>query len=141
MKYTILLVSFLYIMDVKAQKSSSNLTVIISNLQNTKGEIEVGLFRNAENFADPKFTFKTIRAKVTGNKMSVVFHKLEEGVYSICIFHDENNNNICDRNFFGFPTEPYGFSNNARPIFSVPSFERCSIKLKTNTTISIKNTF
>ena len=140
MKYSMFLISFLCLMHVTAQKSTINLTVTITNLKNTKGEIEVGLYKNAENFANPKLTFKKIRAKVTGNEMSVVFHKLDEGFYGICIFHDENNNSICDRNFFGFPTETYGFSNNARPIFSAPSFDRCKIKLEKETKISIKCT-
>ncbi len=140
MKYPIFLIFFLCLVHVNAQKSTNNLTVTITNLKNTKGEIEVGLYKNAENFANPKLTFKKIRAKVTGNKMSVVFHKLEEGLYGICIYHDENNNTICDRNFFGFPTEPYGFSNNARPRFSVPSFESCAIKLEKQTKITIKCT-
>ena len=35
---------------------------------------------------------------------------------------DENANEDLDR-FLGIPTEGYGFSNNVRPLFSLPEYE------------------
>jgi uncharacterized protein (DUF2141 family) len=134
-----ILVCFMLV-SLSAQKKTYNLTVIITNLKNANGSVEVGLYRNGENFAKVGLTYKKIRTTITQNQVTVVFYGLEENKYGVCVYHDENNNNACDRNFFGFPTEPYGFSNNMRPVFSVPSFESCAIKLDKNKTISIKNT-
>ena len=58
--------------------------------------------------------------------------------YGVCIYHDENNNDKCDKNFFGIPTEGYGFSNNKKPVLSIPSFEECSVNLTSDKSISIK---
>ena len=38
-------------------------------------------------------------------------------------------NKILDKNLLGIPTEIYGFSNNARHIFSAPSFQEAKFKL------------
>ena len=56
----------------------------------------------------------------------------------VCIYLDENNNDQCDKNFFGIPTEKFAFSNNIRPILSIPSFESCSVYLNENKSIVIR---
>ena len=134
---TIILCSILAV--IQAQKITYNLTVTVTNLKNTNGMVELGLYRNAETFAEVGLTYKQIRTKITEKQVTVIFYQLEPGNYGVCVFHDQNNNKSCDRNFFGFPTEPYGFSNNIRPIFSAPSFENCLIKLDKNKSITIKN--
>lgn len=35
----------------------------------------------------------------------------QAGKYAVVVYHDENHNKICDKNFFGIPTEAYAFSN------------------------------
>ena len=45
------------------------------------------------------------------------------GYYAISCFQDLNNNGILDKNLLGIPTEPYAFSQNARPKFRAPSWE------------------
>jgi uncharacterized protein (DUF2141 family) len=139
MKITLSIFCCILFVALNAQKATYNLTVTITNLKNTNGKVEVGLYRNAANFAKVGLTYRKIRTTISGNQVSVVFHDLDEGSYGVCVFHDENNNNSCDRSYLGFPKEPYGFSNNIRPVFSVPSFESCAIKLDKNKTISIKN--
>lgn len=138
-KISLSIFCFFFFVALNAQKATFNLTVTITNLKNTNGKVEIGLYRNPANFAKVGLTYKKIRTTISGNQVSVVFHELEEGLYGVCVFHDENNNNSCDRNYLGFPKEPYGFSNNKRPVFSAPSFESCAIKLDKNKTISIKN--
>ena len=140
-KLTLTIFCSLFFIALNAQKTTFNLTVTITNLKNTKGKVEVGLYRNAANFAKVGLTYKKIRTTISGNQVSVVFKDLIGGSYGVCIFHDVNNNNSCDRNYLGIPTEPYGFSNNRRPVLSAPSFESCAIKLNQNKTISIKCAF
>jgi hypothetical protein len=59
-------------------------------------------------------------------------------VGSVVVYHDVNQNKICDKNFFGVPTEGYAFSNNVRPNLSVPSFEDCCFKFQQDRSINIK---
>lgn len=44
------------------------------------------------------------------------------GRYAVVVLHDENSNMKLDRNFFGIPTEGFGFSNNPRVVVAAPSF-------------------
>jgi len=79
-----------------------------------------------------------MRVKIEASEESVTFHNLPKGKYAVCIYLDENNNDRCDKNFFGIPTEKFAFSNNVRPILSIPSFESCSVYLNENKSIVIR---
>ena len=57
------------------------------------------------------------------NLQSVVEFDLPAGEYSAVVYHDLNGNGKLDTWFYGKPKEPYGFSNNARSAFGIPSFE------------------
>ena len=47
---------------------------------------------------------------------------LDPGIYGVAVFQDLNGNEKLDRNLFGAPTEPFGFSNNPVIGFSAPEF-------------------
>ena len=47
---------------------------------------------------------------------------LAPGIYGVAVFQDLNGNEKLDRNLFGAPTEPFGFSNNPVIGFSAPEF-------------------
>ena len=48
---------------------------------------------------------------------------LPAGQYAVSCYHDLNGNGVLDKNWFGIPSEPYGFSNDARPSFRAPTWE------------------
>ena len=54
----------------------------------------------------------------------VQFEELPAGTYAIKMFQDINRNGEFDMNWIGLPAEPFGFSNDARPLFDQPSFDR-----------------
>jgi uncharacterized protein (DUF2141 family) len=53
----------------------------------------------------------------------------KNGTYAIAVVHDENKNEKLDTNFFGVPTEGYGFSNNKTGVFGAPSFKDCAFSI------------
>ncbi len=59
-------------------------------------------------------------------------------IYPFKIYISKNNNNEFDFNFFKFPKEQYGFSNDATGKFDPPSFQDASLKLTSNRTIKTK---
>ena len=63
--------------------------------------------------------------------------ELPDGIYAIGLYVDTNNNEQLDTNFFGIPTEQFGFSNNAKGRFGPPSFESASFELDAFKEISI----
>ena len=63
---------------------------------------------------------------------------LPVGVYAVSFYIDSNNNQKLDFNFFGIPTEQYGFSNNSMGFFGPPSFDQASFTIDKESKISIK---
>ena len=53
-------------------------------------------------------------ATIDNDKAIWVFKEMPFGEYAVKCYQDENENSTLDTNFVGIPTEPYGFSNNAR---------------------------
>lgn len=41
------------------------------------------------------------------NLKKVIFKNIHHGIYAVSVLHDENNNGLMDKNFFGIPTEGY----------------------------------
>ncbi len=121
-----------------SQKEDHTLSVKVTAIESQRGVIEIALYKDPQKFAKVGQTYRIVRVKPEGNTIVHDFKNLEEGKYAVCLFHDENNNKTCDKNFFGIPTEAYAFSNNIRPKFSVPTFEECSTKLDKNKTLTIK---
>lgn len=88
--------------------------------------------------AKPDFG-KIIEVKSLG-KHRVEFD-VEPGTYAVSMYHDLNSNEKLDKNLVGYPKEPFGFSNNFRPVFSGPKFKDCAFThSERGTTISIKLT-
>ena len=106
-----------------------NLDVEIEGLQNTKGNVFIGLFDSSKDFPIFGKQLKGVVVKIEGKKVNYQFKNLSPGKYALAVYHDENKNGKLDKNVFGAPTEVYGFSNNARELFSAPSFQDASFTL------------
>lgn len=134
------LIFFLFFVSISidAQTNTYDLTVKVSGIEKKKGMLQFGLYRGPDYFAQVGKTYRMMRVKVEASEESVTFHNLPKGKYAVCIYLDENNNDHCDMNFFGIPTEKYAFSNDDRPILSIPSFESCSIYLNEHKSIVIR---
>ncbi len=119
-----------------ASNSGNDLTVVLPNVKNTSGKIQIGLFNKAGDFPKTNREFKivTINAK---QGASYTFKNLPAGEYGIAVMHDENNNGKCDFTVLGIPKEGYGFSNNVKPKLSAPSFAAVKFQLKSNKKVSI----
>jgi len=58
-----------------------------------------------------------------GNAATVTLQNLTPGRYAVSSFADINGNQTLDTGLLGIPTEPYGFSRDARGRFGPPDFE------------------
>ncbi|MFM7007306.1 MAG: DUF2141 domain-containing protein [Flavobacteriales bacterium] len=119
-------------------EANYDLQVSVSAIANNKGLVEFALYKNPAVFTEAGKTHRLARIDAQKGTVSYTFKDLEPGKYALVVYHDENHNKICDKNFFGIPTEAYAFSNNVRPKLSVPSFEECAIKLQQDRSIQIK---
>ena len=115
-------------------------TVMITNLDNIKGNLYIGWYNQADAF---RINEKAIyREKVVVSKqkeVSVIFKNIPKGKYAIAVFLDENDNYKLDKNMFGIPKEKYGFSNNRLPALRPATFEESAFELtQQNSTIHIQ---
>ena len=84
-----------------------DLRIEVSNIANNKGLIEFALYKNPDVFTQAGKTHRLYRLDAQKGTVSHTFKDLEAGKYAIVVYHDENHNKICDKNFFGIPTEAY----------------------------------
>jgi uncharacterized protein (DUF2141 family) len=63
-----------------------------------------------------------LRVPVTATSLTAVLPAPAPGRYGVKLFHDVNGDGTMDTNIVGFPTEPFGFSNDAPIRLGPPSF-------------------
>lgn len=119
-------------------QNTSELTINITNIESIKGEIIIGVFNTDKNFLKDGSAIKNYSIKVENHSEQIIITDLPKGEYAISMYHDENSDNQCNRNFLGIPKEPYGFSNNIKPKFSAPAYEDCKFILDGEKELEIK---
>ena len=108
---------------------NSTLEVEITNIKKVDGSLRVALYKpTTEKFGTAKPDFHKVIPVGKSGKIIFKF-ELDPGDYAIALYHDINNNNQLDKNMVGYPKEPFGFSNNVRPVLSAPNFKDCAFKV------------
>ncbi len=123
--FLLIFVSVLMAFALQARAQAvSNLTVRVTGIRNTKGKINLALYKDSKFVSDQEVEIdaKTLTAVA-------VFDKLPQGIYSANLFHDENMNGKLDTNLFGMPVEGYGFSNNPKKRTGKPGFDETNFQL------------
>ena len=121
-----------------AYAQTGRLTVEISGIQGTGGQISIGLYTSEEGFPKTEKSYKGLNIRVTDEEVVAAFQDVPAGTYAIAVFHDTNSNGKLDKNFLGIPKEGYAFSNNVFGTFGPPDFEDASFELDGNKTVKIK---
>ena len=98
----------------------------VSGLASAEGKLNVALFDKAAGFPKGKFTLGQIVPAAKGT-VNLVFKDVAPGAYAVSVFHDVNDNGRLDANMVGIPSEPYGFSRDARGVMGPPKFEDAAV--------------
>lgn len=96
--------------------SAATIEFHIEGVKQADGPLMIQLFKGEEAF-DAGSPLVATAVSATSDKTVVTFNNIEVGDYALRFFHDENGNGKMETNFFGLPSEGYGFSNNAKPNF------------------------
>ncbi|MDE3115004.1 MAG: DUF2141 domain-containing protein [Pseudomonadota bacterium] len=117
---------------------TATLTVKVAHVSPKGGEISLALYTAANYDDDDHPTLsRDVPADPAGT--TIVIGGLKPGVYAIKMMQDINGNGKFDTSWLGLPLEPYGFSNNAKPFLSAPSFGSTSFTVTPgNNTITIR---
>jgi len=122
-----------------AHAQTGTIDVEISEINDIKGLVSIGLYSDENGFPDKGKEYKGKEVKVTGKTFVHTFKDVPFGTYAIAIFHDTNSNTKLDKNFLGIPKEGYAFSNNVFGALGLPpGFKDASFKLAENKTVKIK---
>ncbi|UTW63559.1 DUF2141 domain-containing protein [bacterium SCSIO 12741] len=129
----LLIILCLSILTLKghAQTPVKKLTISYSNLSTSDGKIMVLIQNESE-----KDVSKMV-LPVYNNEASVTLF-LKPGKYGVTAYHDVNGNEELDTNFLGVPTEPYGFSNDARGTLGKPDYQDVLFDLSEDQTITFE---
>jgi uncharacterized protein (DUF2141 family) len=116
--FTILLIQF-FIAD-------HGMRIECSNMLPAESHVRVAIYTQAATFLEDNGVKYYHEQKVNGEqKTELILKDLPYGTYALAIYQDLNHNKKLDVNLVGYPSEPFGFSNNIRPRFKAPSFADC----------------
>lgn len=104
-----------------AASDEASLTVEVEGLA-PQGAVMMALFATPEAWNGGEAVAGQ-RVAVDGASVTVEFGALPAGDYAIRMYHDVDGDGELDMNLMGIPSEPFGFSNNARGRFGPASWE------------------
>lgn len=119
---------------------SEELTIKVDNIKNKNGEIVANVYSKEKSKGFPtknKNPICTTRATIISGGAILHCDGLSPGFYAARVFHDENRNKKIDHNWIGYPSEGFGFSNNARVIFGPPKFSAAEFIIRRNENLEI----
>lgn len=103
-------------------EESGDILVELVGVEVSDGELVVALYADAGSFDDGGEPVRSGRLE-PGEEVVWEVAEVAFGWYAVKAYHDLDGDGELDRGAFGRPTEPYGFSNDARGRFGPPSFE------------------
>lgn len=119
------------------QNTINSIEVKIINIDNSDGKMMIGLYASEDNWL--KTPFKGLYGKIVNGTCEAVFENIEDGIYAITVFHDENDDDELDTNFLGIPKEDIGSSNDAPAIFGPPKWKDAKFEVKGGTIKQVIN--
>lgn len=125
---TSLLVSGFFMLNSSFVTSSNSIVKVqLKNIKEYKGTAYFNLY-SSSNFPTKGKQIQQKKVKIKANTAYVTF-SVPNGNYAIAMYHDVNDNNQMDKNWVGYPQEPYGFSKNFKPTISEPDFDDCKFSV------------
>ena len=112
--------------------------VTMTGFKNQEGAARVAFFLDARVWPDGDASiFATAVVPISDGQAFAVFEDVPAGPFAVSVFHDEDGDGELDSAALGIPSEPYGFSGDARDLFGPPSFEEAQIELAAGETKQI----
>jgi uncharacterized protein (DUF2141 family) len=102
--------------------------VRISGLKAKTSNVLVAVFESEAGFPNSELSSKTTVVSATNDQVSFSLALPRNQPVAMAVFQDIDGNGKLSKNQIGIPTEPYGFSNNARGVFGPPSFSQAAFK-------------
>jgi uncharacterized protein (DUF2141 family) len=114
-------VSALLAVPAVAQPSAT-LVIHVREVSPKGGTLRLGLYDEARYPDDDSTPVASADVRAESGETVITLNDIPPGTYAIETFQDINSNNKMDTTWFGIPEEPFGFSRDAKPRLSKPSF-------------------
>jgi len=122
-----------------ASALAADLTITIGGARSANGSLGLAVFNSESAFPRVPQAFASVRIRAGQGDVVFTFHGLAPGKYAVSSYHDENDNGKLDTDALGFPTEGFGFSNEARGTTGPPAFAKAAFDLgDQNKSVTIK---
>lgn len=116
-----------------ATPPEQTVVVQVSGLKARPADVMVAVFLTGEGFPDVTAASITAEQDAKEATAEIPLQLPLSGMAAVAVFQDLDGNGVLTRNVVGLPTEPYGFSKNARATFGPPTFEAAAVDLATMT--------
>ena len=110
----------------------STLVIKVEKVSPRGGDVRVALY-NQQNYSGDQDAVTDKVVPAHPGETVVTIENLKPGIYAVKLFQDFNRNGEFDMSWIGLPIEKYGFSNDAHPTFSEPSFDATKFELRPGT--------
>jgi len=110
--------------------AAANLTIHVLNVLPAGGVLRLGLYDAARYPDDNSKPVMSADVPAVAGETIITFHAVPAGTYAIQTFQDINANDKMDTSWLGLPLEPFGFSRDATPFLSKPSFDEVKFTLE-----------
>lgn len=122
---------------VAAPVSAAELTIRVQAANAHQGDLYAAVFDGPDTFLADGAATQSARQQMNGAVVTARFADLSAGRYAVSVFVDTNGNGELDTNLVGRPTEPYGFSRDARGTLGARGFEDAAVEVSDDTTLTI----
>jgi len=123
-------------LNLQAQNRTVELEVRVDGLKTSgSSQLVIGVFDRA-GFPDGR---PLHHARINVERARMEWRvSVAVATYAIAVYQDLNRNGILDKSTFGFPTEPYGFSRNYRPVYRGPLWKDAALLLERDAAVDIQ---
>ena len=125
-----------------APTATADLTIRVENVLPAGGIVRLGLYDAARYPDDNSKPVASADVPAVAGETVITLHGIAPGTYAIQTFQDVNANDKMDTSWVGLPLEPFGFSQDATPFLSKPSFDDVKFTLvagENSQTIHLQN--
>jgi uncharacterized protein (DUF2141 family) len=107
---------------------STTLTIRVENVV-PGGVLRLGLYDEARYPDNDSTPIASADTNAVEGQTIIIIHGVPPGTYAVQTFQDVNANGKMDTSWVGLPLEPFGFSQDAVPFLSKPSFDEVKFNL------------
>lgn len=135
--FNLLLISLLSLSSA-SQKEIYQVKVYIKNIRNSKGRIQLQVYKNQESFKKeiPWKSTTVSKSQIKNNALTYTFKGLPKGIYGVALLDDENCNTKMDYGWL-LPNEGFGFSDYYHSGWSKPNFNDFKFYLDKNKSVTM----